>query len=497
MFLLYGRQTRRLRIFHWFRRPLASTLNSFAQNLTGEIVIRIPTFNRAARLAACGFAALLHSSIARAAVPTYSHFQLQVRSNLCANPAQGTENIPCDHFFGNGTPVINNAGQWCVKLDVMGSTGKQGILYGVNGTAQIVYSSQVDDTLSDPWINNNGRIVWPQYFSAQNGLFKYDVATASAGPLTAEPFGAQSWGSVVVNDSNQVGYRATFSGSVNGWYSWQSGAAVPHAQQGAAYAFLFSPHMNNARQLAGKTTTAGAQDQIRRINVDATNTLIAVDRDTNPTSPYTGFDASRPAIADDGRVAFIANLFAGGRGVFLSDGTTTITIATTTSGQGVSDIEFFPPDVNNAGLVVFRAKDAGGLRAIWVGDGVTLRRVIGEHDIVPSDNGPARIDQNDSSPTFGGAPTINDRGDVAFHCTLTPPDNNQIEWGSAIYIAYAQRVGDVNNDGFVNVSDLLAVITGWGACPTPPPPPANCPADINGDGTVNVADLLLMISNWG
>lgn len=445
-------------------------------------------------LAACGFAPQLLSISAFAAVPNYATFQLQVRSNLCANPKQGTENIPCDHFFGNGSPVINNVGQWCVKLDVVGSTGSQGVLYGVNGTAQIVYTSPVDDFISDPWINNNGLIVWPLNTFPSPSLQKYDVSTASGGLFTDQPFGASSFASVVINDSSQVGYRATFSGSVNGWYSWQSGAAVPHAQQGAAYAFLFSPHMNNARQLAGKTTTTGAQDQIRRINVDGTNTLIAVDRDTNITSPYTGFDASRPAITDDGRVAFIATLFAGGRGVFLSDGTTTTTIATTTSGQGVSDIEFFPPDVNNQGQVVFRAKDANGLRAVWVGDGVTLRRVIGEHDIVPSDNGPARIDQNDSSPTFGGAPTINDDGDVVFHCTLTPPDNNQIEWGSAIYIAYAQRIGDVNNDGTVNVSDLLAVITGWGNCPTPP---ASCPADVNGDGTVNVADLLLVITNWG
>lgn len=61
-----------------------------------------------------------------------------------------------------------------------------------------------------------------------------------------------------------------------------------------------------------------------------------------------------------------------------------------------------------------------------------------------------------------------------------------------------ERLGDVNGDGVVNVSDLLAVINTWGACP---PAPQTCPADVapppNGDGLVNVSDLLLVINNWG
>lgn len=58
--------------------------------------------------------------------------------------------------------------------------------------------------------------------------------------------------------------------------------------------------------------------------------------------------------------------------------------------------------------------------------------------------------------------------------------------------------GDVNGDFVVNVSDLLAVINGWGACPAPP---TACPGDVfpflNGDGVVNVSDLLFVINNWG
>jgi hypothetical protein len=50
---------------------------------------------------------------------------------------------------------------------------------------------------------------------------------------------------------------------------------------------------------------------------------------------------------------------------------------------------------------------------------------------------------------------------------------------------------DINSDTQVNVTDLLAVIGGWGACPPP------CPPDTNDDGQVNVTDLLAVIGSWG
>lgn len=45
-------------------------------------------------------------------------------------------------------------------------------------------------------------------------------------------------------------------------------------------------------------------------------------------------------------------------------------------------------------------------------------------------------------------------------------------------------------DGVVNVADLLALISNWGAG-------AGNLADLNGDGIVNIADLLALISAWG
>ena len=49
---------------------------------------------------------------------------------------------------------------------------------------------------------------------------------------------------------------------------------------------------------------------------------------------------------------------------------------------------------------------------------------------------------------------------------------------------------DVDQDGLVNVNDLLLLLEAWG------PADADHAADLNGDGQVNVNDLLLILEGW-
>ena len=446
-------------------------------------------------------------------VPTYSTFELQARSNLCANPNEGTHNLPCNWSINSSTAVLNDSGQVAIK--VLGGDGTQGIWFGQGGSGVIKYNSPFDAGVSDPSINNAGLVVFPQSFSAQNGIYQYNSVTDQSGLFTTQPLGASSWGSVEVNDVGEVGYRAGFGSG----QAFSSRGANPtqalHAVEAALdpispYSFLFSCTFNNNRQIASVVRLGAAgetansrPDQLRVFNADESSTLIAEDRDSSITSPYTGFDSTRPGLTDDGRVSFVATLFGGGRGVFLSDGSTTITIANTNSTPDLTVVESFPSSVNEAGLVAFRGKDGMGDDAIYVGDGTTLRKVVKEHDIVPTDNGPGRIDQHDNSLVFGGAVAINAAGDITFQAALAPPGDPGVEWGNGLFIAYADPIevpGDIappGGDGAVNVQDLLAVISAWGTCPKQP---ASCFADVApapGDGVVNVIDLLFVISNWG
>ena len=89
----------------------------------------------------------------------------------------------------------------------------------------------------------------------------------------------------------------------------------------------------------------------------------------------------------------------------------------------------------------------------------------------------------------GRRPGVNNRGDIAMRIIFT-------DGVSAIVVAERPTcLGDIVEDGVVDVSDLLALISSWGNCPT------SCLADItpqpHGNGSVNVSDLLTVISAWG
>jgi len=97
---------------------------------------------------------------------------------------------------------------------------------------------------------------------------------------------------------------------------------------------------------------------------------------------------------------------------------------------------------------------------------------------------------NNTATTYGGG-MFNDN---IYNPTLTDttvcgntPDQIYGDWndngGNTIVD------GDINGDGFVDVSDLLVIIDQWGL--------TNSPADINQDGIVDVSDLLIVVGNWG
>ena len=55
------------------------------------------------------------------------------------------------------------------------------------------------------------------------------------------------------------------------------------------------------------------------------------------------------------------------------------------------------------------------------------------------------------------------------------------------------KLGDMDGDGSVDVTDFLELLARWGPCPVPPEP---CPADLDGDGTVGISDFLILLANW-
>jgi len=66
--------------------------------------------------------------------------------------------------------------------------------------------------------------------------------------------------------------------------------------------------------------------------------------------------------------------------------------------------------------------------------------------------------------------------------------------GDGVIDACEGTPGDIDGDGLVGVTDLLAVLGAWGPCENPCPPA--CDADLDADCTVSVSDLLVVLANW-
>ncbi len=101
--------------------------------------------------------------------------------------------------------------------------------------------------------------------------------------------------------------------------------------------------------------------------------------------------------------------------------------------------------------------------------------------------GPAMLLGAGTSPEHITAADLD--GDFDRDLVATNRDSSDI----TVLINDTCTAGDIDGNGLVNVTDLLALLGAWGNCPLPPAP---CPADINGDGAVNVTDLLIVLANW-
>lgn len=446
------------------------------------------------KLAVVGAFALTTGAAAQG-VPTYSMYELQARTG-------SGYNLPFGSAFTNGTTDINNNAAVTFRLISVGTSGSSGVFTGEEGVGDVVYVLPNLRLSSDTSINSAGEIVFEQWdFGVTDGLFKYDPVTGMTTNVIAPggPFNSFGFESPQIDDAGRIAFRADIAGS-HAYIVSDGGAqtmyeAMVQIDPTSGISFLFAPSFNNTQQIAGKARLGAPgqlgndqPDVIRVWESDGSFTTIAEDVHADPQSPYSSFDNS-VALNDDGQVAFIASLVGGGRGVFLSDGGATTTIATTAN-PDVGDIEFFAPAVNNNGLVAFRARDAMNRYVIYVGDGVTLRRVVGQFDEVPADLGLAQIARPDSFPVFGGGVRLNDAGDVTFNASLASAANISSSWGTGAYIAYADSLpSDLNGDGVVNGADLASLLANWGPC-------AGCPADFNGDGDVNGADLATLLANW-
>jgi MYXO-CTERM domain-containing protein len=400
-----------------------------------------------------------------AELPDYT-YQLQARINLVGNPSGAYNVAPGNLLPGSYHVPLTLDRQLAFRLSIT-PEGRRALWWGQNGVGSRIYllpDLGEDMLASDPGLNAKGDLAFAVTNSSSNGLYLLNAADPNRVTLVREPLGASSWDALDLNEAGQLGFRVSFSGVgrayarlspvAGGGFTLEYLVKEQGVDPASPLVYLYSPGFNDQGQVAGVADQQSPGSRIQELRVWSTggaSQRIAASVAVDPASPVYFFASVQPALSNTGQVAFLGTYRdSGGRNLttlWLWDGAA-LKVLARNGVDGIKELEVFPPDINDQGLVVFRAFDSAGLRAVWVSDGVTRKRVVSEHDILPSDLGEARVDQETaSSPVFGGSPKLNARGDVTFVTGLAPPDNNQEEWGSGIYVAQSSLPPPGSPDG--------------------------------------------------
>lgn len=384
----------------------------------------------------------LVSSVATAEVlPSYGAPELQVRAHF-----RSTYQLPPLSYLHNTSPAINNRGDVAVKVMAVDGTTRQALWFrsGMSPSGQVVYVAEENKYVTDPSINDNGEVTFSPFTDmSSDGLFVFDGPTGQLRRV----FGGDENGVVYFGfhrtllDGTSV-FRGVNKDFVRSYQQYagelQDVAVEGQDNFGVPSAYLFKPAVNNLRQWVYKVRVGApgeigdAQaDRIVLLTPSETGYQISTIAETGKFkegSPYVGF-GNAVSISDAGHVAFIGVLANRVQALVLSSQGKDVILAQEGK-DGISEIELFSPKVNAQGVVAFRAKNAKGLRGVYVATEHGIRRVIGEGDAVSSDLGFVNILVKNNFPGLAGEVDINDRNEIVFACVLA---EGETIVGDAVY----------------------------------------------------------------
>lgn len=394
----------------------------------------------------------------------YDTIELQARTNLLVND-EGF-NLPPGSSFNSITPDINDAAQIAFRVQFTAAegdptSGAPGIWFGGDGTGSIVHRGTENESVpNEASLNENGDIAFTFGGGGlDNSLYRLDGDSGLVSQVGTSPVLPSSYNSPAIDEAGGITFGGTF-GSGRAWAGVQGSTGTYYVQDStldptSPFGYLYTPRGNDAGQIAGKVGLVGDISnsvEIRLFEADGTSQLLAASTVVDENSPYSRFDNS-VGLSDNGLVAAIATRAADStKVVVLLDGTSATEVAVAGE-DGIASFDSFAPDVNDAGQVVFRAVDATG-QAVYVADGESVTRVAGQGDEVSTDNGQAQLGQHNDSPIFGGAPRINNSGDVSFTAGVHPVGDNQVEWGTGVFVAYADEATEPDPEGPESVERL-------------------------------------------
>jgi hypothetical protein len=326
---------------------------------------------------------------------------------------------------------------------------------------------------------NSGDPIWGVTLDARNGLIGaelggigdgarlYDTAgnlVQSFDPGGSE--GASGYTGLTITGDGALCYRGDFGFAydkvvIDEYTPMRTQTLV--ADSDVEFDFIFSPEINDARQVVFNSIPAGSQRRIVRVEPDLSRTTVA------QTGVVWSSFVNSVAIAQDGGVGFSArrasdsvwevNAWEDGGGVM-----------TVASGDDADiqngSLANFPPVVNSDGWVAFRATDVSNdATAVWVGDGENLVKLAEFDQVIETDLGPIQMGFDfggfDGKQVANGVVDINDAGQVAFAAFLR---NGTI--GVFVATPVVGCPADLDGSGALNFGDVTAFLGAYAAgCP--------------------------------
>ncbi len=146
------------------------------------------------------------------------------------------------------------------------------------------------------------------------------------------------------------------------------------------------------------------------------STTIAEDKDLNPQSAFLRFDNS-PIPDGDGGAVFIAEHEIHGRSLWRNKGNTNTLIVSEKSFN--IKLEYFSPDINNHGDIVFRAIQ-NGLRHVFAWNSQTqeVSPLLSQGQVLPSNEDDIQVINREKWPAFSGKPCITNNREAFIHTVL-------------------------------------------------------------------------------
>jgi len=441
------------------------------------ICLRTPIAGLA--LVVLGFAGTAYSQ-----VTTEWTFELQCRSSL--DEATVPFNLPFPSLLSSQYVSIGDNGDVAIRVVL---AGQEGVFYGQGGVGGMIFTAPAP---VDP--------VWSTTLDLRNGMIAIELGSFGDGAqlydtsgTLLENFsgggseGVSSVNAVTLASDGAVCYRGDF-GSEDKLVTDQFVGGI-RTQTTIAdtfsgdYTFIFSPEMNDARQIVTSTIPAsGPSRRVVRFDAMGIPTTVA------ETGSMWNAVVNSTAIAQNGDVAFSARRTSGSIWeVSHWDGSATTMIA---SGDNAdiqnSSLANFPPVVSSNGWVAFRASDVSNdSTAIWVGDGDNLVKLIEWDQVIDTDLGPLAMGIDfgglDGKQVTSGVIDINDAGQVAFSAFLR---NGTI--GVFVATPVAGCAADINGDGALDFFDISAFLTAFSA--------SDPVADFTGDGVFDFFDISAFLS---